>query len=78
MYQRLDKVLNFPLVIGSIDDKHIRIECPKLSGILYHNYKGFVRMVLLAICDADYRFIHSLTSVVTEVTMTVVFWLTLL
>ena len=41
--------------IGCIDGKHIRIECPKLIGTLYYNYKGF-SMVLLAICDANYCF----------------------
>ena len=33
------------------------MECPKLSGTLYYNYKGFFGMVLLAVCDANYCFI---------------------
>lgn len=28
----------------------------KLSGTLYHNYKGVYSMVLLAVCDVDYCF----------------------
>ena len=44
-----------PHVIGCLDGKHIRIECPKLRA-LYHNYKGFFSIVLLAISDANYCF----------------------
>ena len=47
---------NFPHVIGALDGKHVRIECPKKSGTLYHNYKSFFSLVLLAMCDADYCF----------------------
>ena len=43
---RFEEVWNFPHVLGAIDGKHIRIECPKLTGTLYHNYKGFLSMVL--------------------------------
>ena len=42
---------NFPQVVGAINGKQIRIECPKLSGTLYHNCKGSFSMVLLAVCD---------------------------
>ena len=45
-----------PHVTGVIDGKHVRIKCPKDTGSLYYNYKGFFSLVLLVICDADYCF----------------------
>ena len=44
---------NFPYCIGAIDGKHVVIECHKLSGTQYFNYKGFFSEVLLAIYDAQ-------------------------
>ena len=47
---------NLPHVIGALYGKHVRIKCPSKTGTVYHNYKGFFCLVLLAACDAKYQF----------------------
>ena len=40
-----------------MDGKHIAIRAPAHSGSLYHNYKHFYSIVMLAVVDANYKFI---------------------
>ena len=51
------KVWNFPLCIGALYGKHVRVRCPKNSGSMFYNYKHFFSIVLQALVDAHYRFI---------------------
>ena len=51
-----EEIWNMPNVIGAIDGKHVRMQCPKFSGTQYYNYKGFYSLVLMAVCDANYCF----------------------
>lgn len=54
---KFQRKFNFPNCLGAIDGKHIRIRCPSNSGSLYYNYKNYFSTVLLAIANAEYKFI---------------------
>nr|CAI5832083.1 unnamed protein product [Callosobruchus analis] len=48
---------DFPNCIGAIDGKHVRIKAPKNSGSTFFNYKEFYSVVMLALVDADNKFV---------------------
>jgi hypothetical protein len=56
--QGFSKKWNYPFAIGAIDGKHCVVQAFANTGSLFRNYKGTFSLVLLAICDADLKFLY--------------------
>lgn len=50
------KIWNFSNCIGSIDGKHIAMQAPSYSESEYYSYKHFNSIILVGVCDANYKF----------------------
>lgn len=53
---KFETLWNFPHCIGSLDGKHINFRPPRKEGSKFRNYKGKDSIVLLALVDAEYKF----------------------
>lgn len=49
----------FFILLGAIGGKHVQLKAPSQSSALYYNYKGYFSSVLLAVSDANYRFVYA-------------------
>lgn len=61
-WKEIAKVYNdnwhFPNCIGSLDGKHVMLFCPENAGSSFYNYTQRHYVVLLALVDANYKFIY--------------------
>ncbi len=49
---------NFHHTLGALDGKHVRIRNPPKGASEYFNYKRYFSIIMMALVDADYRFIY--------------------
>lgn len=49
---------NIPNFFGAVDGKYVSIQAPQDSGTQYFSYKKLFSLLLMATCDAIYKFIY--------------------
>lgn len=58
MSHDFNELWNYPHCIGALDGKQIQILRPENTVAEYYNYKGTHSIVLMAIVDAQYKFLY--------------------
>ncbi len=53
-----ENLWQYPKCIGAVDGKHCTIEAPGNTSSVFYNYKGTFSIVLLAVADANSKFIY--------------------
>ncbi|RCN52702.1 hypothetical protein ANCCAN_01078 [Ancylostoma caninum] len=53
--QKTQERYDYPRAVGFMDGKHIGIKKPARSGSTFWNYQNYYSIILLALCDCDYR-----------------------
>nr|XP_033486035.1 uncharacterized protein LOC117258913 [Epinephelus lanceolatus] len=49
----------FPHCLGAVDGKHVFIQPPANSRSVYYNYKSRFSIILMAVVDANYKFVYA-------------------